>query len=142
MAKMMNSVGVTPKNLHQKWQFGVVIDGFEAGLFTKASLPEFEFDEVKFSPAGAIFDQKVAGRVELIFIYCFLLRICRLFLIWQPLLLLYSILLRIPRLLLRSFHLNHRRLVLILIPVCLRIGFALMNLYIMLIIVIYVTILL
>lgn len=64
MAQMMNQVGVTPKSLHQKWQFGVEIDGFEAALFTKAALPEFEFDEVKFSPGGAIYDQKAAGRVK------------------------------------------------------------------------------
>lgn len=64
MSKQMNSVGVTPKSLHQKWQFGVELDGFTAALFTKASLPEFEFDEVAFKPAGAIYDQKAAGRVK------------------------------------------------------------------------------
>lgn len=62
--EMMNNVGVTPKSLHQKWQFGVEMEGFTAALFTKANLPEMEFDEVTFSPGGAIFDQKAAGRVK------------------------------------------------------------------------------
>jgi phage tail-like protein len=62
--KMMNNVGVTAKSLHQKWQFGVEIDGFDVAYFTKAALPDFEFDEVAFSPGGAIFDQKAAGRVK------------------------------------------------------------------------------
>jgi len=58
----MNNVGVTPKSLHQKWQFGVEIDGFTAAYFTKANLPEVEFEVTKFAPGGAIFDQKAPGR--------------------------------------------------------------------------------
>jgi len=60
----MNSDGVTPLNLVQKWQFGVEIDGFTAANFHKSSLPDVDFDEVKFSPGGAIFDQKAAGRAH------------------------------------------------------------------------------
>lgn len=61
---MAFSAGVTPKSLTQQWQFGVVIDGFQAGLFTKSDLPEVEFDEVAFAPAGSLFDQKVPGRMK------------------------------------------------------------------------------
>lgn len=61
---MMNNVGLVPKSLHQKWQFGVEIDGFTAAYFTKANLPEFEFEDVAFAPGGSIFDQVAAGRVS------------------------------------------------------------------------------
>ena len=58
----MNRAGVTPKSLMQKWQFGIEIAGFDAMLFEKSDFPELDFDEVKFAPAGSIFDQKAAGR--------------------------------------------------------------------------------
>jgi phage tail-like protein len=60
----MNSAGVTPKSLQQKWQFGVQIQGFDAALFSKADLPEVEFDEVEFNPGGSMFPQKAAGRAK------------------------------------------------------------------------------
>jgi len=64
MGTMINNIGVTPLAMVQKWQFSVEIDGFSAAYFTKASLPEVEWDEVKFSPGGSIFDQKAQGRVK------------------------------------------------------------------------------
>lgn len=60
----MNDAGVTPKDLIQSWQFAVEIDGFEAAYFTKADLPEAEFEEVTFAPAGSAFDQKLPGRAK------------------------------------------------------------------------------
>lgn len=60
----MNSAGVTPANLAQKWQFEVQVAGFKAALFSKSDLPEMEFDEVTFAPGGSMFDQKVAGRAK------------------------------------------------------------------------------
>jgi phage tail-like protein len=60
----MNSAGVTPQSLQQKWQFSVEIDGFDAAFFQKADFPKVEFDEVAFAPAGSMFDQKAAGRAS------------------------------------------------------------------------------
>lgn len=60
----MQSSGVTPRSLQQKWQFAVEIDGFNAAYFTKSDFPEMEFDEVAFAPAGSMFDQKAAGRAK------------------------------------------------------------------------------
>jgi len=60
----MNSAGVTPQNVHQKWQFGVEIAGMPAGFFLKADFPAFTFDEVEHNPAGSLFPQKAAGRVK------------------------------------------------------------------------------
>ena len=60
----MNTAGVTPKSIAQKWQFGVEIDGFNAAYFTKIGLPEVEFEEVTFAPAGSMFNQKAAGRAS------------------------------------------------------------------------------
>ena len=58
----MNAAGTMPKSLVQAWQFGIEINGFNAGLFTKGEMPKIEFEEVTFAPAGSAFDQKVAGR--------------------------------------------------------------------------------
>lgn len=60
----MNSAGVSPSSVVQAWQFGVEIAGFSSAFFHKAAFPEIEFDESKFSPAGSMFDQKVAGRAK------------------------------------------------------------------------------
>lgn len=60
----MNSAGVTPKPLHQSWQFSVEIDGFDAAYFVKADLPQVDFDEVEHNPAGSMFAQKAAGRAK------------------------------------------------------------------------------
>jgi phage tail-like protein len=60
----MNSAGVMPKNLHQRWQFGVYISGFDPAYFSKADLPEFEIQKAEFAPAGSLFNQKAAGRVS------------------------------------------------------------------------------
>ena len=60
----MNSAGVTPQSLAQKWQFGVEIAGFSPAYFNKANFPQVEFDEVEFNPAGSLFAQKVAGRAK------------------------------------------------------------------------------
>lgn len=60
----MNSAGVTPQSLQQKWQWGVEISGFDAAFFTQSDFPEIEFEEVEFNPAGSMFPQKVAGRAS------------------------------------------------------------------------------
>lgn len=60
----MNSAGVTPQSLQQKWQFAVEIGGFNAAYFTQSDFPEMEFDEVEFNPAGSMFPQKSAGRAS------------------------------------------------------------------------------
>lgn len=60
----MNSAGVTPKALVQKWQFAVEIAGFDAAYFTQSSFPEFQVEKVEFNPAGSMFPQKAGGRVE------------------------------------------------------------------------------
>lgn len=60
----MNSAGVTPQSLQQKWQFGVEIDGFDAAFFTQSDFPEFESEETEFNPAGSMFPQKAAGRIS------------------------------------------------------------------------------
>jgi phage tail-like protein len=53
-----------PENLYQNWQFAIEINGFDVALFRKGQEPKTEFEEVAFSPAGSMFDQKVAGRVN------------------------------------------------------------------------------
>ncbi|MHB9038484.1 MAG: phage tail protein [Armatimonadota bacterium] len=53
-----------PQNLYQNWQFAIEINGFDVALFRKGQEPKTEFEEVAFSPAGSMFDQKVAGRVK------------------------------------------------------------------------------
>jgi phage tail-like protein len=60
----MNSAGVTPASLVQKWQFEVQIAGFTAAKFYKTNLPSIELGEVTHAPAGSMFDQKAAGRVK------------------------------------------------------------------------------
>lgn len=60
----MNSAGVTPANLAQKWQFDVFIAGYRVGKFTKADLPKMEFKKVEHAVGGSAFDQKAAGRAE------------------------------------------------------------------------------
>jgi phage tail-like protein len=57
-------VATTPQSLYQNWQFAVEMNGFDAALFQKCSLPKTEVEEVTFAPAGSMFDQKVAGRVK------------------------------------------------------------------------------
>jgi phage tail-like protein len=58
------NIATTPRNLYQNWQFAIEVNGFDVALFQKSSLPKTEFEEVTFSPAGSLFDQKVAGRVK------------------------------------------------------------------------------
>ncbi|MEN6358276.1 MAG: phage tail protein [Armatimonadota bacterium] len=53
-----------PQSLYQNWQFAIEINGFDVALFRKGQEPKTEFEEVAFSPAGSMFDQKVAGRVK------------------------------------------------------------------------------
>ncbi len=53
-----------PESLVHRNKFAVEINGFDLALFQKAKLPEVEFNEVTFSPAGSAFDQKVAGRAK------------------------------------------------------------------------------
>lgn len=60
----MNSAGVTPQSLQQKWQFAVELAGMDPKFFQKVDFPEFEFDEVEFNPAGSLFPQKAAGRLK------------------------------------------------------------------------------
>ena len=60
----MNSAGVTPQSLIQKWQFAIELAGFPAANFLKCDFPEFEFDEVEHNPAGSLFPQKAAGRAK------------------------------------------------------------------------------
>jgi phage tail-like protein len=58
----MNSVGVTPESLIQKWQWAVEINGFRAGLFIKVKWPDHESEVVEFNPGGSMHAQKAAGR--------------------------------------------------------------------------------
>ncbi len=60
----MKYSGNTPKSLYQRYQFAVEINGFDYALFQKVKLPDIEFEEVAFAPAGSMFDQKVAGRAK------------------------------------------------------------------------------
>jgi len=60
----MNAAGNMPKSLYQNWQFGIEVNGFDVALFKKGHEPKTEFEEVAFTPAGSIFDQKAAGRVK------------------------------------------------------------------------------
>ena len=53
-----------PQSLYQNWQFAIEINGFDVALFQKGQEPKTEFEEVTFSPAGSLYDQKVAGRVK------------------------------------------------------------------------------
>lgn len=53
-----------PQSLYQNWQFAIEINGFDVALFRKGQEPKTEFEEVAFSPAGSMFDQKVAGRLK------------------------------------------------------------------------------
>lgn len=59
----MQQAGVTPKSLHQRWQFGVEIGGFEVGFFTTASEIKATNAIVEFNPAGSLSPQKAAGRL-------------------------------------------------------------------------------
>jgi len=52
------------ESLYHRSQFAIEANGFDLALFQKAKLPEAEIEEVSFSPAGSIADQKVAGRVK------------------------------------------------------------------------------
>lgn len=58
---MQDAVG-TPRSLVQRWQWSIEIDGFDAALFSKATIPSIEFEETTFASAGAMFDHKAAGR--------------------------------------------------------------------------------
>lgn len=60
----MQHAGVTPKSMHQRWQFGVFIDGFLAGYFQTANMPELEHEESVFNPGGSIMPQKTPGRAS------------------------------------------------------------------------------
>ncbi len=51
-----------PESLVHRDKFAVEANGFDLALFSKAKLPEVEFEEITFSPAGSSFDQKVPGR--------------------------------------------------------------------------------
>ena len=57
----MNVAGNMPKNVHQKGQFGIEINGFNAALFTKGKFPSIEFEESNFKPAGSAFPLKSPG---------------------------------------------------------------------------------
>lgn len=51
-----------PGNPRQGWQFKVVINGFEAAQFQKATLPEVEIEKDEFSSGGSVRSTKYAGR--------------------------------------------------------------------------------
>ena len=53
-----------PQSFYQNWQFAIEVNGFDVALFRKGQEPKTEFEEVAFSPAGSMFDQKVAGRMK------------------------------------------------------------------------------
>lgn len=55
--------GNMPRNLLQKWQWSLEINGIDSALFTKGQEPKTEFEEVAFAPAGSMYDHKLAGRV-------------------------------------------------------------------------------
>lgn len=58
------NIATTAKNLHQKWQWAVEIAGFNTALFSKATWPGVEVDEVTFAAAGSAYDEKAAGRMK------------------------------------------------------------------------------
>lgn len=60
----MNASGNMPKNIRQKWQFAIEINGFNAALFSKGKPPTTEFEESAFNPAGSMFPLKSPGRVK------------------------------------------------------------------------------
>lgn len=60
----MTSPGTTPKSLYQNYGWAIEINGFDTALFTKGKEPTTEFEAVSFSPAGSMYDQKVAGRAS------------------------------------------------------------------------------
>ena len=61
-------MGLLPKfpgNPRQGWQFEVLIDGFEAAVFQKATIPEVEVEIDEFNPAGSVRSEKFAGRITI-----------------------------------------------------------------------------
>ena len=61
----MGLMPVFPGHLRQGWQFVVRIDGFDAGYFQKATLPEVETEIDEFNPAGSVRATKFAGRMTI-----------------------------------------------------------------------------
>lgn len=53
-----------PKNIMQKYQWAIEINGFNAALFSKGKPPTTEFEESVFAPAGSMHDLKSPGRVK------------------------------------------------------------------------------
>ena len=60
-------MGLLPKfpgNPRQGWQFQVRINGFEAAVFQKATIPEPEIEIDEFSSGGSVRAEKFAGRIS------------------------------------------------------------------------------
>ena len=61
-------MGLLPKfpgNPRQGWQFQVLVNGFEAAVFQKATIQEVEVEIDEFNPAGSVRSEKFAGRVKI-----------------------------------------------------------------------------
>ena len=61
-------MGLLPKfpgNPRQGWQFQVRINGFEAAVFQKATIPEVEVEVDEFNSGGSVRPEKFAGRVSI-----------------------------------------------------------------------------
>ena len=54
-----------PGNPRQGWQFQVLVNGFEAAVFQKATIPEVEVEIDEFNPAGSVRSEKFAGRAKI-----------------------------------------------------------------------------
>ena len=60
-------MGLLPKfpgNPRQGWQFEIRVNGFEAAVFQKVTLPESEVEIDEFSPGGSVRSEKFAGRIK------------------------------------------------------------------------------
>ena len=61
-------MGLLPKfpgNPRQGWQFQVLVNGFEAAVFQKATIPEVEIEIDEFSSGGSVRSEKFAGRAKI-----------------------------------------------------------------------------
>ena len=60
-------MGLLPKfpgNPRQGWQFEVRVNGIEAAVFQKATIPEPEIEIDEFSSGGSVRPEKFAGRIS------------------------------------------------------------------------------
>ena len=60
-------MGLLPKfpgNPRQSWQWQVLVNGFEAAVFQKATIPEPEIEIDEFNSGGSVRSEKFAGRIK------------------------------------------------------------------------------